>query len=232
MLDGLALSTLDWWAEAGVDMLVDECPRDWLARSPAPAVAAPAPPAAAPAVPDKLPDDLPAFRRWLLADAKVPGPVRARHDAMGDPTSGCMVVVDMPEAGDRGTAQLLTGDAGALFDRMLAAIGLDRAHLYLAPFSPARPATGKLDKAACHLLEELMRHHLSLVAPKRVLLLGDAPVCALLGAPVAQSRGRAHPLKVGAHSVSAVASFPPRLVQGTDLRRSAWADLQLFQELA
>ncbi len=47
MLDALTRSTLDWWAEAGVDMLVEEAPRDWLARTPgaAPTPVVPAEPA-------------------------------------------------------------------------------------------------------------------------------------------------------------------------------------------
>lgn len=229
MSDGLALSVLDWWGEAGVDTLVEDAPRDWLARTPPPQAApAPAPVAAAPG----LPADLPTFRRWLLADGIVPGPVRARHDATGDPASGCMVVVDMPEACDRGTAQLLTGEAGALFDRMLAAIELSREAIYLAPFAPARPATGKLGTADCKTLERLMRHHIALVAPKRLLLLGDAPTCALGGEPMTQARGRTLSIEAEGKSYPAVASFPPRLVQGSDLRRSAWADLQAFRALA
>jgi DNA polymerase len=230
-LDGLALSTWDWWAEAGVDMLVDEQPRDWLARSPVVAPAAVPAVAVEPAAP-ALPVDLPGFRRWLLADASVPGPVRARHDAHGDPASGCMVVTDMPEPADRGTAQLLTGEPGALFDRMLAAIGLSRDALYLAPFTPARPASGKLSKDACHLFHRLMEHQLALVAPRRLLLLGDAPCCSLLGQPVTQARGRVHELRIGDRTIPTVASFPPRLVEGNERRRLAWADLQLFRELA
>lgn len=213
-----------------MEALADEEPRDWLAR---PAPRAIEQPVAAPAPQEQpLPSDLPAFRAWLLADASVPGLPRARHDAVGDPAGGCMVVADMPEPCDRGTARLLTGEAGALFDRMLAAIGLGRDAIYLAPFAPARPASGKLDKAACATLERLMRHHLALAAPKRVLLLGDAPVCALLGCSVSQARGRVYQLQLGPRTIPAVASFPPRLVQGAELRRSAWADLQAFRELA
>lgn len=228
---GLGLSALDWWAEAGVDTTVDEAPRDWLARAPAPSpVSAPPPPV--PAAPP-LPANLPSFRRWLLADAAVPGAARARHDAAGDPASGSMVVVDMPEACDRGTGQLLTGEAGALFDRMLAAMGLTRDRIYLAPFAPARPATGKLDAAACTVLERLTRHHVALAAPRRLLLLGDAAACALLGEPVARARGRTHAVELPAGAVPAIASFHPRLVLGRpDLRKSAWSDLQMFMGLA
>lgn len=253
-----ALSVLDWWREAGVDTLADDMPRDWLAKamplprakdaaSPLPfrggigggeSPATRAPSSGGPALapegegPQDLPADLPAFRRWLLEDPSLPFAPRLRHDAAGDPARGCMVVVDMPEAADRGAGALLTGEAGARFDRMLAAIGLDRDALYLAPFSPARPATGRLDKPAATLLERLMRHHIALAAPARLLLLGEAAVCALTGVPVHEARGRVHRVEAGARAIPAVASFAPRLVEGPDFRRRAWADLQAFKALA
>ena len=228
-MDDLALSALDWWAEAGVDSLVDEQPRDWLATAPRPDVDPPAAPQPAAAV---LPDDLAAFRAWLLADPSVPGPTAARLDATGDPASGTTIVIDMPEAGDRAERRLLGGDAGALFDRMLAAMGLNRDALYLAPLGPARPATGRLDAAQAATLAVLMRHHLGLVRPRRLLLLGDTVATALLGEPCAHARGRVHKLAGDGWSAAAVASFHPRLLVQTPARKAAaWADLQLFMAL-
>lgn len=251
MSDRLALSALDWWNEAGVDVIVDDLPRDWLAK---PSFLAPVGPAgnggagtAASGPLDggisrtlaerenkgHLPSDLPGFRAWLLTDLSVPGTPRARHDAAGDPGSGCMVVLDMPEQADRGENELLTGEAGALFDRMLAAIGLTRDAIYLAPFAPARPITGKLDKPSCDLLERLMRHHIALAQPRRLLLLGEAAVCALTGRSVASARGIVHRIEAGGMSVPAIASFAPRLVHGrAEWRRPAWADLQAFMAVA
>ncbi len=229
MRDGLALSALDWWAEAGVDTLVDDLPRDWLAPAPA-SVGAPevAPTAPAP----RLPDDLAAFRRWLLADAAVPGPAAARLDAAGDPASGTMVVVDLPDAGDRAAGSLLAGDAGALFDRMLGAMALDRTAIYLAALAPGRPTTGRVGEADRAILAPLLRHHIALVRPRRLLLLGDAPACALLDAPLAQARGAARMVSTTAGPVPAIASFHPRFVlDRPDYRKAAWADLQLFMAL-
>jgi DNA polymerase len=228
--DGLALSALDWWAEAGVDTIVDDMPHDWL-KADRPAVpeitAAPAP-VAAPTLPATLAD----FRAWLLTDGAVPGPAAARIDASGDPATGTMVILDMPEAEDRATGTLLSGDSGLLFDRMLAAMKLDRTAIYLAPFAPARPATGRLTDADCATLAPLMRHHIALAAPKCLLLLGDAPAKALLGKPLAQARGPGQSIGVAGAAVPAAASFHPRFVLGRpDYRKPAWEDLQLFMAL-
>jgi DNA polymerase len=234
MADSVALSALDWWAEAGVDTLVDDLPRDWLAAAPtaADAGAEVVPILPTPAAAVTLPDTLDALRAFLLANAAIPGPANARLDAIGDPSSGVAVVVDMPEAEDRSSGRLLSGEVGALFDRMLGAIKLERTQLYLIPFSPARPTTGRLSEAHVQKLKPLLLHHLALVAPKKLLLLGDAPALALLGQPAAKVRDAKHDVSIGSLMVPSVASIHPRLVHlKREWRPLIWADLQRFEAL-
>jgi len=233
MAKSVAVSALDWWAEAGVDTLADDLPRDWLA---APANAAPTaeiiPIQAAPAAATALPETLEALRAFLLADGAIPGPAHARIDASGDANSGIAVVVDMPEAEDRASGMLLSGEIGALFDRMLGAIKLERAQLYLIPFSPARPTAGRLNEAHIKALKPLLLRHLELVAPKKLLLLGDAPVQALLGQPAAKVRDMEHKVAIGGADVTTVATIHPRLVaMKREWRPLIWADLQRFETL-
>lgn len=236
MVDGVAASALDWWVEAGVDVIVDDLPRNWLAPPAARSIAASpvespvtAPP---PPVPSALPADLPAFRQWLLNDAGVPGHRGARIDSFGDHASGTVVVVDMPEAEDRAAAALLSGPAGALFDRMLGAMKLGRDAIYMLPFSPARAASGRIAEGDGATLATLLAHHLALVAPKRLLLLGDAPTRALLGKPLAQARDAVHQAQVSGMAVPTVATFHPRFVLARpEYRQPVWADLQKFMAL-
>ena len=233
MADSVAVSALDWWAEAGVDTLADDLPRDWLA---APAIAAPSaeilPVLPTPAAAVTLPETLEALRAFLLADAAIPGPANARIDAIGDAASGIAVVVDMPEAEDRASGKLLSGEVGALFDRMLGAIKLERSQLYLIPFSPARPTTGRLSEAHIKALRPLLLRHLELAKPRKLLLLGDAPVQALLGQPAAKARDAAHDVQVGGSNVPVVATIHPRLVaMKREWRPLIWADLQRFETL-
>lgn len=233
MTDGAAFSALDWWAEAGVDALADDLPRNWLAAAPVSEAAA-APSAAVPsAVPaPALPDTLAAFRAFLLADAGVAGPTNARIDAAGDAASGIVIVVDMPETEDRASGNLLSGEVGALFDRMLGAIKMAREQVYLIPFAPARPTSGRVAAAEMKILAPLLRHHLALAAPRKLLLLGDAPVQALLERPAAQARDMLHDVRIGDRDVPTVASIHPRLVHlRRDYRALVWADLQRFEAL-
>jgi uracil-DNA glycosylase family 4 len=222
-----AESALSWWEEAGVDTLVGEAPRDWLVQfKPAPATAAepaPAPPAEA------LPDDLPAFQAWLAETGTIPfaSPAMRRAAPAGDPASGLMAITDLPSA----AGAIFGGEADALVDRMLAAIGRSRETIYLAPFSPIRPVAGRIDKAGVELLTRAMRHHIGLVKPCALLIFGDACARALLGTTMTQARGRWHEVETPAGPVKALVTIRPQeLLAQPKLKAHAWADLQLLRE--
>jgi len=137
-----AESALSWWQEAGVDTLVGEAPRDWL--NPKAEAAASAAPAAAPT--ETLPDSLAAFRDWLATTDSLPfaSPAATRIAPAGDAGAGLMVMTDMATAEDAAAGTIFSGEAGALVERMLAAIGRSRDTIYLAPFSPIRPPAGRI----------------------------------------------------------------------------------------
>ncbi|MDB5683221.1 MAG: uracil-DNA glycosylase superfamily protein [Sphingomonas bacterium] len=220
------LSALGWWQEAGIDMLVDDAPRDWL-RPIAPAAPAPA------AIPDPTPDPLPATIAALHARLAAPGlvanAVSPRIPPSGDLASGLMLLTDMPESRDAAAGELLTGDAGRLLDRMLAAIGRDRAAVYLAAIAPARPAGGRIAAEAIGELDRLALQHVILAQPKLLLLLGDAPARAILGLSLAEARGRIHDLNQRGATVRVVATFPPRhLLREQGAKAKAWDDLRML----
>src|SRR5688572_6144588 len=91
-----AASALSWWQEAGVDTIVGEEPRNWLAPPPKPAVTASEPAAV------QVPQTLDAFQVWLRESPDLPfaSPSASRVGPSGDPTSGLMVVLDMPSVED------------------------------------------------------------------------------------------------------------------------------------
>lgn len=229
-----AASALKWWEDAGVDTIVGETPRDWLAPTPAAETkrAAAPPSVAAAAAPEPMPDSLEAFRAWLLeADIPLAAPSMPRLSPSGDPASGLMILVGMPSAEDVAEGSLLSGEAGALFDRMVQAIGRGRDSLYLAPLSPVRTATGTFDSAAAARLAAIARHHVGLVSPKALLLFGDACAKALLGAPVAQARGKWHELETPQGKISTLVTIrPEKLVSQPGLKKYAWEDLQMLRE--
>ena len=95
MASNWAASALDWWEEAGVDTIVGEAPRDWLAPK---AKAADTTPAAPP--PDALPNTLDDFHAWLGETDQLPyaAPSALRAAPSGDAACGVMILTDMPSS--------------------------------------------------------------------------------------------------------------------------------------
>ncbi|MEI9926780.1 MAG: uracil-DNA glycosylase family protein [Sphingomonas sp.] len=153
-----------------METLAEDAPRDWLAR-PAPRESAAPAPASAPV--EALPDTLEAFVAWRLGDAAPEaGWLTPRIGPSGPADAELMILTDMPEAEDGAT--LLEGAPGRLLDAMLAAIGESRESAYVASLAVARPLTGQIPADDEPRLAALARHHVALVAPQRLLLLGQA----------------------------------------------------------
>ncbi|MEH3047730.1 MAG: uracil-DNA glycosylase [Sphingomonas adhaesiva] len=222
-----AASALDWWQDAGVDVLVEDERFDWLA---VPAARPAAAPAAAPvAVPEVLPDTWEAFAAWRIGDAAPEarwGGVTVA--ASGAPGADLLFLVDCPERGDR--EALMEGEVGRLFDRMLAAIGRTRADVALAAVCTRRPTTGRVPREVEARLGEIARHHVALAGPTRVLAMGDAATRALLATNVAEARGRLHGLNhKNATIAQVVATHHPRfLLDRPAAKAEAWKDLLLL----
>ena len=225
-----AASALRWWQDAGVDTLVAETPRNWLA--PTPARVENAAEACSGPAPQSLPDTLETFQAWLLeGDVPLAAPSARRLGPAGDPGSGLMVLIDMPGPDDAEAGQLLAGEPGALFDRMMGAIGRSRETLYLASLSPVRTATGTFDAGAAGQLATIARHHAGLVRPSALLLFGDACSKAMLGDSVARMRGKWHELDTPTGKIRTLVTIrPEKLVSQPGLKKHAWEDLQRLRE--
>lgn len=227
IFDGpLIESTLDWWREAGVDVLVEDTPRDWFAKVASPSPAAPAAPEAS----ALLPDSWDAFLAWRASEhapeAQWVGPGVL---ASGPADAAVMVLADVPDRDDCAAGKLLTGEPGRLFDRMLQAIGLTREAVHLVSVCSKRPVSGRVSRADEARLGEVARRHVELVAPKRLLVMGDAASRAVLGTNVLQARGRPHEISHKRGTSGVVASFHPRfLLEHPGRKREAWVDLQLL----
>ncbi|WP_375429637.1 uracil-DNA glycosylase family protein, partial [uncultured Sphingomonas sp.] len=170
-------ATLDWWREAGVDVLTQDAPRDWFAKAAPPS---PVPVALAEAG-AMLPDSWDAFLAWRGGEhAPEAHWVGLSVLASGPADAAVMVLADVPDRDDCSAGKLLTGEPGRLFDRMLAAIGLTREAVHLVSVCSKRPASGRVGRADEARLGEVARRHVELVAPKRLMVLGDAASRAVL----------------------------------------------------
>ncbi|WP_341209248.1 uracil-DNA glycosylase family protein [uncultured Sphingomonas sp.] len=228
-----AASALDWWHDAGVDVVVGDEGFAWLdsaaqqlaARQTVRPVAAEAVAAAG----DALPKEAAAFAAWRVGDAAPEARWGGGAIAASGPADAeLMVFVDCPERDDR--ELLMEGEVGRLFERMLAAIGRSRGDTALASVCVRRPTTGRVPRDVAVRLGEIARHHVALAAPKRLLVMGDAASRAILTMNVADARGRFHTLNHKNGTVTqVVASHHPRfLLDRPAAKAEAWKDLLLL----
>ncbi|HEX7781340.1 MAG TPA: uracil-DNA glycosylase family protein [Sphingobium sp.] len=219
-----------WWARAGVDHAVSEMPMNWLRPVVAPAT--PRPDREHPQ-PRALPDTLDSFHLWLANDDMVHEGGWSTHRILptGVRDAALMVICDLPDPGDAEAGALLSGEAGQLFDAMLAAIGLARPQIYLASLSVTRAPGGLLHDRDMETLAARMRHQIGLAAPRRILLLGDKTNRALLAAGLPSRPAGLQTVNHPGGTVPAIASRHPRsLLRFPEEKANSWRALQYLIE--
>ena len=224
-----ARSALRWWLEAGVDVAIQEEPRDWLKPAP-PRHAVPAPePVLASNLAEPTAETLADLRQWLANSAQLPlaSGTAKRILPHGPEDAAIMLLSDPPALEDFTAGQPIGGDAWTLAQRMLAAIGLSADQAYSASLScfhaPGTRMTEQ-DRAAC---ADIARQHIRLAKPGRLLLFGDGPCVAMLGKRLVEARGHVHKIE----GVRTVATFHPRHLINRPLDKAlAWKDLLLLME--
>lgn len=191
---------LDWWREAGVDADFLDEPSGWLIEPEADdAVTAPPPPAPPPVqrkTPlqraleqgeggatqidrSALPDTLEKFREWWMSEASLAdGALDRRVPPRG--VAGAKLMLLLPQPFDDDAEGLLTGGAAKFVDAMLAAMGIGQHEAYIASALPAPMALPDWGQLAGAGLGEIVRAHIALAAPQRVILFGRAQL-ALFG---------------------------------------------------
>jgi DNA polymerase len=223
---------LDWWRLAGHSILVADSPRAWL--RPRPLAETVAPPAAPTPAVGRPPADRPAAA--ALADIRTHAALRA-HVAEGAPAApfldgegrrGLMILGEAPSAEDLRTGRPLSGPAGDLLDRMLAAIGLGRADVFITLLAPRKRTPGPPAEADIAADLPLTLRHIELADVSRLLLLGNIPTQALarVEAPISRVRGQRLDVRAGARTLPALASFNPAyLLRRPAEKALAWRDL-------
>jgi len=226
-----ARSALAWWLEAGVDIAIQEEPRDWLKPAPPPKRAARAnePPAPPPNVAPPSHDTLAELQQWLASSAQLPlaSATARRIMPQGPENAAIMLLTEAPTLEDFAAGQPIGGDSWELAKRMLAAIKIPTEEAYSASLSCLHVPGARMSPADREACAEIARRHIKLAKPKRLLLLGDGPAQALLGKPLPQARGHVHKIE----GVRTVVTFHPRqLINQPSNKSLAWKDLLLLME--
>lgn len=176
-------AALDWWREAGIDGDFTEEPIRWLkppedhpqddrARRQTAAPPAEPPPAKPTLDRDGWPRDLATFAAWWLSDPALDdGRTGGRVPPRGQRDADLMVIVPDPERDDR--ESLLAGPQGRLLDAILKATGTAPDRVYLASVLPRHMPMADWPALAEKGFGDLLRHHVFLARPRRLVVLGN-----------------------------------------------------------
>ncbi|WP_422237964.1 uracil-DNA glycosylase [Roseicyclus sp.] len=251
-----ALAMLDWQIELGADEALGDTPVDRFAladQAPAATVVASAPKArasvAAPPADDAPPapsvdavalaqaaasaaQDLPALHAAMEGFAHCPLRETATRLVFADGLVGArvMIVGEAPGRDEEQQGKPFVGQSGQLLDRMLAAIGLDRAApdpaqaVDIANVVPWRPPQNRKPEAdELAMMAPFMRRHIALAAPDLVVLMGNAACEALIGQTgITRLRGEWVTLD-GRPAIPML--HPAYLLRRPQEKAAAWADL-------
>jgi DNA polymerase len=242
-------SLLAFWAEAGVDASYEAAPVDRLAegaRRLQPPARPPARPVAGPRAPPADAASAIAEARALAAAATNlaeleaaiagfegcalrPGAARAVF-ARGNPLGPVMLVGEAPGADEDAAGAPFAGRAGRLLDRMLSAAGLEgRVFITNTVFWPPSGAgnPSAQEQAVC---APFLQRAIQLVAPKLLLLAGEASAKSLLKRPdgILSLRGKWFEWTADDDSLTipVIATLHPAfLLRQPGAKKKAWADL-------
>lgn len=223
-----ARSALAWWLDAGVDVVVQDEPRNWL-KPPAKlrtTVVEPTPP---PNVAQPAHETLAELQQWLASSASLPlaGATARRIMPHGPENAAIMLLSEAPTLEDFASGQPIGGESWELAKRMLATIKISPDEAYSASLSCFNVPGSRMSPADRQACADIARQHIALAKPKRLLLFGDGPAQALLGKPLPQARGHVHKIE----GVRTVATFHPRqLINQASNKSLAWKDLLLLME--
>ena len=172
----------EWWLDAGVDCAFVDEPQAMLREPEAAAPprarakvavvkAAEVPPSHSRMNLSEMPLTLAAFRDWWCDPASpLPVPAGPRLAPIGDVGATLMILAPMPEPSD--STELFAGPQGRFLRNMLDALGLDESDAYFATALPTSMEMPDWAELAAVDLGTIIAHHVALVRPERVIVLG------------------------------------------------------------
>jgi DNA polymerase len=152
----------------------------------------------------------------------------------GNPKSKIMFIGEAPGANEDEEGLPFVGRAGALLDKMLSAIDLDRKKVYISniinyrPPDNRRPTEGEIKRYL-----PFISKHIEIINPKILVLLGSTAMNALIGSDVVISkmRGKWIEKKFGSCKTSVIITFHPAfLMRQPAQKKMAWIDLKMIRD--
>jgi uracil-DNA glycosylase family 4 len=151
---------------------------------------------------------------------------------VGNPQAELMFVGEAPGADEDARGEPFVGRAGQLLTKIIEAIGLTRAEVYIANVIKCRPPNNRAPEpdevVTC---EPFLARQIEVIRPRIIVALGTHATHALLktDAPISRLRGRVHDFRGG---IKLVPTFHPAfLLRSPERKRDVWEDMKKVRAL-
>jgi len=233
---------LEWYAEAGIDSVMEDAPRNYFIVPELPkAPAIPAPvlfemPVTAPSSTRTLADNantLAALKEAVMNFEGCALKKTARNTVFsdGNPESRIMVIGEAPGQDEDIQGIPFCGVSGKLLDKMFAAIGLTRNDYYITNTLFWRPPANRTPSPEeVELCKPFLEKHIHLVNPKLIIMVGGVAAKAMLNVQegITRLRGKNYhyttPYSDKSYE-STILYHPSYLLRQPSHKRVTWQDL-------
>ena len=152
----------------------------------------------------------------------------------GNPKAKIMLIGEGPGSNEDQEGLPFVGRAGALLDKMLASIDLNRKNVYITNVVNYRPPENRRpteEEIAKYL--PYLKKHIEIINPKILVLLGSTALNTLIGNEVVISKARGQWIEkqFGECKTSVIVTFHPAfLMRQPAQKKMAWIDLKMIRE--
>ena len=148
----------------------------------------------------------------------------------GNPNSELMIVGEGPGEKEDQMGKPFVGDAGALLNKMLKAIDIEREKIYITNVVNFRPPNNrKPETAEITRYANFLRKHISIIDPKILILMGSTAMESLFGTKIkiSKERGVWKNIIINNKTYLCMITFHPAyLLRQPDQKKFSWIDLK------
>lgn len=148
----------------------------------------------------------------------------------GNPQAKLIFVGEGPGAEEDATGRPFVGRAGQLLDKIIAAIGLKRADVYIANIVKCRPPGNRTpERDEVETCEPFLFRQIAVISPLVIVALGSPAFQCLLRTREPISRARGHWREL--NGIRVMPTFHPAfLLRSPDKKREVWEDMKQVRD--
>ena len=152
----------------------------------------------------------------------------------GNIQSPIMIVGEGPGQKEDELGKPFVGDAGALLNKMLKAIKIEREKIYITNVVNYRPPNNrKPEKSEINRYSEYLKEHISIIDPQILILMGSIAMESLFGGNkrISKERGQWKEIIIKQKTYKSIITFHPAyLLRQPDQKKFSWEDLKIIHK--